>query len=344
MNHDVSVILRGKKDRDYFYEDIKVKEVRGLQFPPFNMGAFGKKVEKILPKGVFDLVHMHSLSMPVLKMGCPVMVTAHFCMKEAVPIFYHPIKDVNALYKNIFLPFYIRATKNILKACNKVTVVSDSHRQEYEKHYQVKADVIHNAVDAELFKEMELEKENAILFVGALHAGKGLLDLIHVADRLRKSHPNLKIYVIGEGPLKGYLQKEIKRKKLINVRIIRTIPHKELPYYYNVSKIFVQPSYYEGLPNTILEAMACGLPVIATKVGGIPEQITEGVTGYMVPPGDTRGFYERISELLEDGEKRIKFGRKGREKIIERFTWPLVAKRVVNIYQELLDAHREEES
>jgi len=336
MGHDASVILRSKKDRDYTYNGVRVKEVRVSGIPPFNLRTFGKNLKQILNNGSADLVHSHSTSMPPLNINCPVVVTGHWCMKEGVPVFYRPIKDLDALYRNLFLPFYVRTTKKVIKSCNKLTVVSNSLRLEFEKHYNTKADVIFNGVDTDLFKSTHTEKENAILFVGAFRMGKGVLDLLNIAGLLKKSHPGTKIYMIGGGPLKRYVQKKLRKRGLFNVQLVDSVTHDRLVYYYNISRIFVLPTYYEGLPNTILEAMACKLPVVATNVSGIPDQISEGVTGYMLSPGDVKGFYHRIVELLEDPEKQRIFGEKAREKILEKFTWPHIAKGIIGHYEELL--------
>jgi len=337
MGQEVLVVLRGEENRDYVYGNISVKEIKVSDYPPFNIPMFRRKLEKILSGKKVDLIHIHSESMPALNCGCPVMVTAHWCMREGVANFYRPIRDVESLYKNIFLPFYTYFAKKLVHSCDKLTVVSYSLRREFDKYYNLKADVIYNAVDTELFDKIEIKKEDAILFVGKLCIGKGVLDLLDIARMLGKTHPHVKIYIVGDGPLKNYIYTQLCKSDLLNVKMVNSLPHSELVYYYNRSQIFVLPSYYEGLPSTILEAMACKLPVVATNVSGIPELIDEGVTGYMLPPGDINGFYNRIVELLENSEKQKYFGEMGRKKVIEKFTWPHITQGIINKYQELLE-------
>lgn len=337
MGHDISVILRSRNGSSYNHKLIPVRKVKAPGISPLNLSIFAKKLEKILAQEKKDLVHIHSSVMPVLNCHCPVMVTAHWCNKEGIPAFHRPIKDLDSLYRNIMLPIYTKIESKLAKSCQKLTVVSDSLRKEFEKHYNIESDVIYNAVDMELFNfNPEINKENAILFTGKLGSGKGILDLLKIAEMLKKSHSKTKLYIIGNGPLKNSIKKGIKKNGLNNVEMISQLKHPELIKYYQRAKIFVLPTYYEGFPTTVLEAMACALPVIATNVSGIPEQIDEGVNGFMITPGDIQSFYKRIVELLESPEKRLTMGQNARKKVFEKFTWNRVAKKIADMYEQML--------
>ena len=321
MGHDILVILRRKDNKNYIFKQIPVKSIKVAGIPPLNLSTFAKKLEKVLAEEKKDLVHIHSSVMPTISCNCPVMVTAHWCNKEGIPIFHRPIKDLDSLYRNIMLPIYTRLESKLVKSCEKLTVVSNSLKKEFEKHYNITADVVYNGVDTERFNSnSRVETDNAILFIGKLGAGKGILDLLKIAEMLKKSHPKTKLYIIGNGPLKNSIKKGIKKKGLNNVEMISQLKHPELIKYYQRAKIFVLPTYYEGFPTTVLEAMACALPVIATNISGIPEQIDEGGNGFMITPGDIQSFYKRIVELLESPEKRLTMGQNARKKVFEKFT------------------------
>ena len=335
--HKVQVLIRGKENCHYLFENISVKEIDVIGHPPFNLNIFKKKIETILNDMAPNIIHIHSTSMPVINYGCPIVVTSHWCMKAGVPIFYRPIKDLEAFYKNIFLPFYDYNTRRVVKNCDKLTAVSGSIKEEFIKYYKKEADVIYNAVDTERFVFKDLPKEDCLLFVGALRRGKGIFDLLDVAESLRKSHPNVTIKIAGNGAQKNEVKEEIRERKLTSVKMLGALSHDQLVSYYNRSKVFVLPTYYEGLPTTILEAMSCQLPVVASNVSGIPDVINEGVDGYMVSPGNIQGYYDRIVELLKDSEKQRLFGAAGRKKVLENFTWPRIAKGIVKIYEELLE-------
>jgi glycosyltransferase involved in cell wall biosynthesis len=97
--------------------------------------------------------------------------------------------------------------------------------------------------------------------------------------------------------------------------------------------VFVMPSYYETFGISCLEAMAFGLPVVATRAGGLPEVVEDGVTGLLVPPGDTHALAEAIGRLLRDPDLRRRLGEAGRERVLARFTAEHVVKEMIPVYE-----------
>ncbi len=339
MGHDVSVILRGKQDRSFHYNNIEVIEMGIPGRPPLNLSSFRKKVERILSEEGTDLVHIHNTAMPSISCGCPVIVTAHCCVKGIIKNYYRPIRDLDGLLRNLLFPYYSHIERKLLSSSDKFLVVSNSLRNEFKKYYNVNSDVMYNGVDTEKFNANNRVKEDLILFTGMFRFGKGLYDLLRVAEMLKRTYPEVQVVMVGDGPIKKKVHKIIQERDLFNVKTTKQLSHNELLEHYHRAKVYVLPSYYEGLPTTILEAMACKLPVVASNISGIPEQIEEGVTGYMLSPGDINGFYSRIVKLLEDPEKRKSFGEKGRERVMERFTWPHIAKGIAKKYTELLQTN-----
>ena len=98
------------------------------------------------------------------------------------------------------------------------------------------------------------------------------------------------------------------------------------------------PALYENFPFAILEAQSTGLPVISTTVGGIPEFLVNNENGLLMEPGDPEQLAQRILVLLQDPEFARELGRRGRELVEEKFTWPLIADQVVDLYREILEA------
>jgi glycosyltransferase involved in cell wall biosynthesis len=340
MGYEILVVLRGKDNRSYCHGQIRVRSVKVGGRSPLNLPVFSKKIGRVLLEEKADLVHIHSTVMPTLNSNCPIMVTAHWCNKEGIPLFHRPIRNLDALYRNLMFPIYTIIESNLVKSCKKLTVVSNSLRKEFENHYGTTAEVVYNAVDTELFNvNSQSRRDNAILFAGKLCIGKGIVDLLEIAELLNKSHPETKLYIIGKGPLKRHIKKSIRNRHLTNVSMLDSIGHSELIKYYHITQALVLPTYYEGLPNVVLEAMACELPVIASKVSGIPEQVEDNVTGFLVPPGDIQCFYKKIVELLESPDKRNILGKNARKKVLENFTWNLVAKRIADNYQQILEKH-----
>ena len=100
--------------------------------------------------------------------------------------------------------------------------------------------------------------------------------------------------------------------------------------------IFILPSLWEGMPNAILEAMAAGLPVVATNVGGTPEVVVDGETGFLVPPRDPEALANAIKLLIDDPELRKKFGQAGRERVERHFTIQETVRKTEELYLRLL--------
>jgi len=127
------------------------------------------------------------------------------------------------------------------------------------------------------------ERDNLVGYIGALTKVKGVPNLLEAIPRVLVKKSDVEFVIGGDGQLKGKIEKYLEEENLNNkAKFVGWIPHDELPDYLNKLKLLVLPSYTEGLPNIILEAMACGTPVLATPVGGVPDVIKEGETGFIM--------------------------------------------------------------
>jgi glycosyltransferase involved in cell wall biosynthesis len=140
--------------------------------------------------------------------------------------------------------------------------------------------------------------------------------------------------MVGTGPKKEDLLK-ILTKMNIEDEVIFTgrVEPQKIHKYYQAADIFVLPSYTEGLPVSVLEAMACGLPVVATNVGGIPEIITDRVNGFIVPSKNEKELIKKLAALTNNKDYREKFSQKSVEKINDEFNSGKKLKRLVDLYQ-----------
>jgi len=168
----------------------------------------------------------------------------------------------------------------------------------------------------------------------------GLDTLIESASLLARDYPNLLFIVIGSGPDRQFIANRIRQLGINeNVRLAGFVTEKLLPLYYNAADGFVIPSSSgEGLPMVLLEAMACGLPVIATTVGGTPEIIKDGVNGFLVPPRNPRALAETISRLfllsLKNESQALRI--ESRKTIEANFNWDKNLHQLIRIYEEFL--------
>ena len=116
---------------------------------------------------------------------------------------------------------------------------------------------------------------------------------------------------------------------------------KRMAFVYGCADMIVVPSAVENLPNTLLEAMACGLPAIAARVGGMADAVRDGETGYLVPSGDIGGLTKRIDELLSEQATRLRMGQASRRLIEDEFSKGVQSQRFANLYAQVLERRKE---
>jgi len=217
---------------------------------------------------------------------------------------------------------------------DKIIVTSHSIKNLIEQRYKIKEEkiaVIPNYVDTETFKPLEIEKqEGRITFVGRLDTEKNLFSLIDAVKGM-----DIKLVLVGNGPLEDALKKKVKEEGIENVEFAGVIPNERLPVELNKSEIFLQPSLYEGNPKTLLEAMACGLPVIGTNVIGIKEVITHGENGYLCETS-AEAIRDAIIEVMTNNELRERMGKSARREIIENYNLKILAEKELGLMEEIL--------
>ncbi len=193
-------------------------------------------------------------------------------------------------------------------------------------------EVIPNGVDPKKYTlNRKNWNENILLFTGRLVHQKGIDILLNALAEIKNKE--FKLIIVGDGPEKQNLEEQTRTLK-IDKRIQFTgwVNRSKLNDYYNEASIFVFPSRQEGMPNSILEAMSCGLPVIATKIAGSEELITEGKGGYLTTSEDLNELIIALESLLEDKYAREEMGRFNRQLILKKYTWLDIASK----YEELI--------
>ena len=174
---------------------------------------------------------------------------------------------------------------------------------------------------------------HTVLTVARLDPQKGLHHLVAAAALV----PEARVMVVGEGPERRALETKIAHLGLGD-RVHLLGFRSDVPDLLAGSDLFVLPSLFEGLPLSILEAMAAGKPVVATAIGGNDEAVVDGATGLLVPPGDPRALADAIRALLRDPERRRRLGEAGRRRAEAEFSATAMVRRVAAVYDELLAA------
>ena len=177
--------------------------------------------------------------------------------------------------------------------------------------------------------------ERIVLAAGRLSPEKGFQVLVEAAAHV----PDARFVLFGEGGLRPELERRVAALGLSD-RFVMPGFRTDLDSLIAAADVVVLPSFTEGLPNVALEASAAGVPVVATAVGGTPEVIADGATGFLVPPGRPDAIAEKLIHLLNDADLRSRLGRAGRQRMIDRFTFDAQADAYLKLFGELLPRPR----
>ena len=251
----------------------------------------------------------------------------------------------------------IRIETDIYRGCDRVIALTETEKEQIHALYGVsekRIRVIPPGVNTAVFtppedrlharKDLDLPENKAIvLSLGRLDERKGFDLLLEAAGRLTQQEttpPTLFVFSAGGGSE----QERAERKRLEQIveahsladhlKWLPILPEKQLPRYYGTADVFVLPSRYEPFGIVMIEAMACGTPVVATKVGGPATVIESGVTGLLVDPTDTEALADAIATLVESPRMRREIGRRARETVESTYSWEIIAGRHLTAYAE----------
>lgn len=195
-----------------------------------------------------------------------------------------------------------------------------------------------NGVERRLAVRREIGVEAGdflIVQVARLDPLKDHLTALRTLERVARRRPDARLVLAGEGPQLPLLREFIAERNLAaRVRLLglRT----DVPRLLAAADLFLLTSVSEGIPLTLIEAMAAGLPVVSTRVGGVGEVVADGETGLLAPAGDDAALAENVLRLADDGELRRRLGRQGRERAAARFSEAQMVQRYADLYQEML--------
>ena len=207
-----------------------------------------------------------------------------------------------------------------------------------------KRSLIPNGVDIERFIPLAASRKSAlrsrlglpvdaqiVIFVGRLVPVKRVEHLIGIWNSIRDTFPQALLLILGSGSEEGVLKQKANDSILFIGDKLDVVP------YLQASDLFVLPSIAEGLSNALLEALACGLPVIASSVGGTPDVISHKETGWLVPPDDPAVLSEAIITLLGDEKLQYKLRRQARIQVVNNYSLAKMADRLVDLYRQVLE-------
>ena len=361
--HNVHIITRHKMNSTEIVDGVNITYIKCEGNPLTKYWSFArstfKKLEELNKKFAFDIIHANLPLVPnfaIPKESANALVsTVHSTWKgEAEAIKHEGLRKLNTNEKFMleFNSLLRSSEKKLMKRSDALIAVSMYTKKELTEFYDIdeeKIHIIYNGVDVQKFKpnkdraglrrELGLEeKQKIILFVGRLYQRKGLDTLFQSISKVVQNFKDAKFVISGEGfrQNKEKLLKLAEKLKIENsVLFVGYFPDEKLPDLYAASDIFVLPALYENFPFAILEAQATGLPVISTKVGGIPELVTNNKNGLLVEPANSEQLTEEIMILLKNPKFAEELGKRARQLIEEKFAWPLITNEVVDLYSKI---------
>lgn len=243
------------------------------------------------------------------------------------------------------------AERQAVEHAERVIAVSSQMREDILEHFRVpphRVTVVHNGVDPEAYRRTERRDALArygirppyVLFIGRISEQKGILHLIEAADMLPDG---VQLVLCAASPDTPAIEARLRDVVIGRPRvrwIPAMLPREDIVQLYSHTALFACPSVYEPFGLINLEAMACEAPVIATSVGGIPEVVVHGETGWLVSPADPKALGEAMRSLLDDPNRAAVFGRAARRRVEAQFSWDRIAERTIRVYEEAMVAHR----
>lgn len=308
---------------DTFTEGTSIKKIKFAIKALFEFDNLAKKS---------DIIHIHMSSRGSFYRKS-LFIKRAYRMKKKIILHVHG-SEFEKFYEecNFLMQNYVR---DIFSKCNKVIALSEEWKIILSNIVDAnKIEVLYNSIEV---RKNNLEKDYSkkkVLFLGRVGKRKGAYDILEVAPKIISKHPDVEFIIAGDGEVDRF--RELCNKKNINkgMNIVGWIDGEEKIKLLDEATIYLLPSYNEGMPISILEAMSYRLPIISTNIGGIPQLITNEIEGYLINAGDIENLERLINQLLSNSELRKRLGNNSFHKVNEKFNLEKNIYRLYDIYKE----------
>jgi glycosyltransferase involved in cell wall biosynthesis len=311
--------------------------------------TFGERVYSYLKKhrNDYDIVHDNQcLSYGIGRIAqkvMPTVVTIHHPITVDKHEDFKVAKNLYQKYRVLRWYSFIRMQLKVARKFSHIITVSEFTKKDIAKEFSLdenKFRVVHNGINHEYFYPVQNgpRPENTIIVTNSADTPlKGLNFLLEAVAQIRKKQ-SVKLTVIGEPKKNGIIENLVAKLGVSDVvQFTGRIANEEFAEYYAKSTVAVVPSLYEGFGIPAAEAMACGVPLISTSGGALPEVV--GDAGIIVPPGNAGALAHAIMHLLNSPEERKKYAQAGIARVQSVFSWNKAAAEVVEVYREAIDGH-----
>jgi len=278
----------------------------------------------------------------------PVVHTIHGVLAdEYAQILHSSFATFRSKLANFMMRQLAEKERETAEEADLIVTVSRYSSEKAVELYEIdssKMRIVPNGVDIKRFRplgdlsefkrQIGVDDRPCVLFVGRLIPRKGLGYLIEAAKHVVKEFENTVFVIVGNGPLRGHLVNYIDRSDLSgNFVFLGDVNEEVLPLLYNCADVFVLPSIQEGQGIALLEAQSTAKPVVAFRVGGVPEALLEGQSGLLGDPGSYE-LSQSLLRLLADSSLREGMGKRGREFVAENFSWEVCTQKMFEVYGE----------
>jgi N-acetyl-alpha-D-glucosaminyl L-malate synthase BshA len=314
-------------EKDFFVHRVRVPKIKAI-----GVVIFWLKILFVLNKIDPDIIHVQSVTIAM-----PAYLAGKFLKKPYI-VCGHGF-DVYFSWR-----FKKAISKLVLKNAHEVIALTENMKNDMQKIYNREILVIPNGIDIEKFtvlpdkekirKELGVSNsDRVIIFIGNLRPIKGVEFLVRAMNIIRQEEPNVRLILVGEGSQVDYLRNMVEELHLERCVVFTgEVSNEIVPSYLAASDIFVLPSLSEGFSIASLEAMACGLPIIATEVGVLPDIIENGVNGFLIKSGEPKEISEKVLNLLGNEDLRGKISENNKKKA-KGYSWTDIVQRLEEAYQ-----------
>lgn len=330
--------------QDYSYNNIHIYYNKIITCPLQNITnieglSSWKKASRIIRTQhiVADLIHAHFIWPSGFvahkfktQLKIPMIITAH-----GYDVYDFPFRN----------SFNMALTRNILNTSDHIITVSTQNKEIITNKIGIdrnKITVIPNGYNADHFHPIDVieardrlklpRDKTIILSVGRLNKEKNYQILLEAANKILSRKKDILFFIVGDGPEKRYLHYLIQRKKLgKNIFLVGEKPHEEIPLWMNACNLFVLSSIIEGNPTVIVEAMACGKPIVAMNIGGVCEVVISNEYGLLVTPKDINDLSLKILLALQ-----ISWEKKKIVAYAKKFDWRVISSNIYELYNKIL--------
>jgi glycosyltransferase involved in cell wall biosynthesis len=351
--HQVTIVTRGRaapmiKEKK---DAITVWRAPFVPAYPFHVHVHGYFVNKLLRQieDQFDLINAHTPLPPAVNASLPMVTTVHTPMRSDTAAIVG--RGLRHLAVHLQTPISQWIETALFRRSEKITAVASWVAEALEPYGVNPASVTITGNGVEkcfLDKTPVQNKEPLVLYAGRIALGKGLEELVEAARIVIRqysqySDPDLRFVLAGKGPLLAKLRDRVSQAGM--QRYFTFVGHvgagrrEDLVRLYRKALLFVLPSHHEGMSTVLLEAMASGLPVVSTAVGGAVEVVVDRENGLLIPPREPNALAAALLTLLKDVSLRDYLGRNARKTIERSYSWDAVGERYLACYEQVVNNH-----